>query len=217
MKKGMVNKKSHSQPSQTELKRLIHGEHSDPHSILGAHSFPEKNGQAVIIRAFHPEAVAMEICLDNENPLPMERIHPGGIFATKVKGKIWPFYYRLRFKFADGKIQENVDPYRFLPALGEKDLYLFGEGTHQRIYERLGAHPKEMDGIPGVSFAVWAPNAKGVSLIGDFNNWDGRLHPLRSLGASGIWEIFIPGMKSGDLYKYEIRADDGRHLGPSTL
>ena len=139
----------------------------------------------------------------------MKIIHPGGIFATDVLGVPWPFHYRLRFRFSNGEIWEGVDPYQFPPTLGETDLYLSGEGTHHRLYERLGAHPREMDGTTGVSFAIWAPNASGVSVVGDFNRWDGRLHPMRSLGHSGIWEIFLPGLKEGALYKYEIRAGDG--------
>jgi 1,4-alpha-glucan branching enzyme len=139
----------------------------------------------------------------------MEPIQPRGIFVAQVTGQRWPFFYRLRFRFPDGTTWEEFDPYRFPPTLGEMDLYLSGEGTHHRIYDRLGAHTREIEGIGGVSFAVWAPNARGVSVVGDFNFWNGRLYPMRSLGASGIWEIFLPGVTEGVRYKYEIRGADG--------
>ncbi len=101
------------------------------------------------------------------------------------------------------------DPYAFAPTLGEIDLYLAGEGRHEELYEKLGAHVTEIDGATGVAFAVWAPSARSVSVVGDFNSWDGRLHPMRSLGASGIWELFIPGVPEGSRYKFELRAQDG--------
>ena len=101
------------------------------------------------------------------------------------------------------------DPYAFAPTLGEIDLYLAGEGRHEELYEKLGAHVTEIDGATGVAFAVWAPSARSVSVVGDFNSWDGRLHPMRSLGASGIWELFIPGVAEGSRYKFELRAQDG--------
>ena len=101
------------------------------------------------------------------------------------------------------------DPYRFLPTLGELDLYLAGEGRHEELYAKLGAHPREMDGVEGTAFAVWAPAARSVSVVGDFNGWDGRLHPMRSLGPTGIWELFVPGLEHGANYKFEIRAQNG--------
>ena len=101
------------------------------------------------------------------------------------------------------------DPYRFLPTVGELDLYLAGEGSHEELWQRLGAHVKDIDGVRGTSFAVWAPSARTVSVVGDFNFWDGRVHPMRSLGSSGIWELFLPGVEPGTRYKYEIVAPDG--------
>jgi len=205
----MPKREKLKEPARKELERLLRGEHHDPHSILGAHPLDEVERPTVTIRALHPEAVGVEVCLENGQVFPMEPISPRGIFVTQVTGQCWPFFYRLRFRFPDGTTWEEFDPYRFLPTLGEMDLYLSGEGTHHRIYDRLGAHTREVEGIGGVSFAVWAPNAKGVSVVGDFNFWNGRLYPMRSLGASGIWEIFLPGVTEGVRYKYEIRGADG--------
>ncbi len=205
----MRKKEPLKKPARKELDRLLRGEHHDPHSILGAHPQDESPGPSVIIRALHPDAVGGEVCLENGQVFPLKLIHPGGIFAAEVSGQRWPFFYQLRFRFRDGTTWEEFDPYRFLPTLGEMDLYLSGEGTHHRLYERLGAHVREVEGILGVSFAVWAPNARGVSVVGDFNFWNGRLYPMRSLGVSGIWEIFLPGVTAGARYKYEIRAADG--------
>ena len=101
------------------------------------------------------------------------------------------------------------DPYRFLPTIGELDVHLLGEGRHEELWERLGAHVTEVDGVTGTAFAVWAPSARAVSVVGDFNYWDGRIHPMRSLGSSGIWELFLPGVGEGAHYKYEILAPDG--------
>ncbi len=186
-----------------DIERLVKGEHHDPHYVLGGH--PANGG--VIIRAFHPEAIKTELVVGEEIYL-MEKIHPKGLFAVFVE-KTWPFDYKHRFYFSDGSIWERRDPYRFLPTLGEIDIYLYGEGRHWEIYKKLGAHPCVHEGIKGVSFAVWAPNALRVSVIGEFNRWDGRIYPMRVLGPSGIWEIFIPDLKEGLLYKYEIKTKEG--------
>lgn len=121
------------------------------------------------------------------------------------------FSYRLRVERTNGEISQFYDPYAFLPTLSDLDTYLFNEGTHCRIYEKLGAHFRTIDGVSGVAFAVWAPSAQRVSIVGDFNRWDGRYHPMRFLGSSGVWEIFIPGLEEGAHYKYELLGADG-HL-----
>jgi len=192
-----------------ELESLARGEHSDPHRILGGHPAEIAGRKAVALRAFHPDAVQAEIILPDGLRVPMKLGHAGGIFEAVVADRPWPFPYRVRFTFAGGKSWERDDPYRFLPTLGEFDLHLAGEGTHHRLWECLGAHLREIEGVRGVSFAVWAPNAARVSVVGEFNGWDGRLFPLRSLGGSGIWELFIPGLEAGALYKYEIRTRAG--------
>jgi len=189
--------------SNLEIEQIIAGEHFDPHHVLGAHPIDEGN---VVIRAFRPDAERMSLIV-GDREYPMKRIHEAGLFAVTIK-KSWPFDYRLRCYSSDN-FWEFKDPYRFLPTVGEVDLYLFGEGRHLNLYRCLGAHPKVVDGVKGVAFAVWAPNAKRVSVIGDFNNWDGRIHPMRVLGSSGVWEIFIPDLAPGVLYKYEIKTKNG--------
>ncbi len=192
-----------------DIERLVRVEHPDPHSILGAHRHTIEGKAGIVVRAFHPEAIKAEVLINRRKPFPMERCHAGGLFAAFIPRQRLPFPYRIRFTFSDGNTWESDAPYRFLPTLGDMDLYLAGEGTHHRLYERLGAHLHEIDAVAGVSFAVWAPNAKRISVIGDFNNWDGRLFPMRRMGGSGIWEIFVPGLKAGTLYKYEIKTANG--------
>jgi 1,4-alpha-glucan branching enzyme len=108
-----------------------------------------------------------------------------------------------------GQTYALQDPYRFPPTIGEMDVYLFNEGRHEALWTVLGSHPRVLDGVAGTSFAVWAPSARGVAVVGDFNAWDGRLHPMRAIGASGVWELFVPGVEAGQRYKYEIRRQDG--------
>lgn len=195
--------------SREDIERLVRVEHHNPHSILGAHHY-RRNGKAgVVVRAFHPEAIKAEVLIKRRKPIVMEKCHPAGLFASFVVRRRLPLPYNIRFTFADGNHWVSDAPYRFLPTLGDVDVYLAAEGTHQRLYDKLGAHLCEIDGVPGVSFAVWAPRAKRVSVVGDFNGWDGRLFPMRQIGASGIWEIFVPGPTAGTLYKYEIKTANG--------
>jgi 1,4-alpha-glucan branching enzyme len=132
----------------------------------------------------------------------------GGLFAVRLDAAL-PFRYRVRFTFPAGDPWEREDPYQFLPTLGDVDLHLFNEGTHRRLWTRLGAHARHVGGADGVSFAVWAPAARRVSVVGDFCRWDGRLFPMRQLGSSGVFELFVPGVESGTLYKYEIKTAAG--------
>ena len=198
-------------PVAGEVERLIAGESHDPHAILGAHPLDEGDRSSVVIRAMHPDAVAAEVRLDDGASLAMERIHEGGLFAARAEGRSLPLSYRITFEFADGEAWERADPYAFLPTLGDIALYLHGEGTHARLYERFGAHTRVENGHGGVAFAVWAPNARRVSLVGDFNRWDGRLYPMRMMGSSGVWELFVPDIEAGARYKFEIKTRDG-HL-----
>src|SRR5262245_26826299 len=140
----------------------------------------------------------------------LERKWDDGVFEGVVEGASLPRDYELEVRYPAGDSYVLRDPYSFLPTLGELDVHLAGEGRHEQLYSQLGAHPRELDGVAGVSFAVWAPNAASVSVVGDFDGWDGRLHPMRSLGSSGIWELFVPGVLPGSRYKFEIRTRAGK-------
>jgi 1,4-alpha-glucan branching enzyme len=192
-------------PEQHAMQRLRAGDHDDPHHILGAHPAPE--GRGVVVRAYHPDATGVE-CLLGKKAEPMERVEEGLFACTLPKAK-FPVRYRLRFHFADGATWERGDPYRFPPTLGDMDLHLFNEGTHRRLWDKLGANPATHDGETGTVFAVWAPNARRVSVVGDWCGWDGRLFPMRRLGNSGVWELFVPGIGHGALYKFEILTREG--------
>lgn len=178
-------------------------EHASPHDVLGAHAVVVDGVAGAVLRAFHPGAVAATCLLPGGEALSLKAVDDG-LFALFLPGRGLPLRYRLRFDFADGASWERGDPYRFLPTLGEVDLHLIGEGTHRRLWKCLGAHVREIDGEVGVAFAVWAPNAQRVSVVGDFCSWDGRLLPMRTLGGSGIFELFVPGVEAGARYKYEI-------------
>jgi 1,4-alpha-glucan branching enzyme len=189
------------------LEALRAGSSHEPHAVLGAHPVRAGDQEGLVVRAFHPDAAGVDVVV-GDLASPMSPIG-GGVFAAFVAGAKAPLRYRLRFRFENGEVWERDDPYRFLPLLGELDLHLIGEGTHRRLWRVLGSEPRVVEGTSGTAFAVWAPSARSVSLIGDFNRWDGRLFPMRSLGASGVWELFVPGVGPGALYKYEIRTQDG--------
>jgi 1,4-alpha-glucan branching enzyme len=190
------------------LDRLLHGRHHDPHSILGAHPATRSGEPGVVVRLMRHDAVRAEIVLPDGETREMPRVR-GGLFEVFVPYAELPLRYRARIELADGTTRERDDPYRFAPTLGDIDLHLFNEGTHRRLWEKLGAHPMTMDGVAGVAFAVWAPTAQRVSIIGDFSQWDGRVYPMRSLGSSGVWEIFLPDVAPGAVYKYEIVTRNG--------
>lgn len=193
-------------PARTEIDRLVAGDYPNPHAILGAHPDEQNGVQGVVIRALTPAAIRGECLLDDGRVLQMHRVAEGlsDLYAAFVPGGSFPIDYRLRFHYVDGATWERRDPYRFLPTLGDVDLHLFNEGTHRELWKKLGAQVRTVDGVPGVSFAVWAPNARRVSVIGDFCGWDGRIFPMRMLGSSGVWELFVPYIRAGALYKYEI-------------
>ncbi|SCX00014.1 1,4-alpha-glucan branching protein GlgB [Mycolicibacterium fluoranthenivorans] len=197
---------THLRPDDADLHRLLTGEHHDPHSILGAHEY----GDHTVIRALRPHAETVAAVIGGVR---YEATHiDGGLFAVAVPitGLI---DYRLELGYPGAPVLTVADPYRFLPTVGEMDMHLFAEGRHERLWEMLGAHPRTFttaDGpVPGVSFAVWAPNAKGVSLIGEFNHWDGIEAPMRSLGSSGVWEVFWPGFPTDGMYKFRVHGADG--------
>ncbi|MGW0162868.1 1,4-alpha-glucan branching protein GlgB [Mycobacterium sp. NPDC003323] len=197
---------SHLRPSDPDLGRLLAGEHHDPHSVLGAHEY----GDHTVIRTLRPHAESVTAIIGGQR-YPFEHVE-AGLFAVAVP--ITDLIdYRLEVQYPHAEPVTVADPYRFLPTLGEIDLHLFAEGRHERLWEVLGAHPRTYgtpDGpVDGVSFAVWAPNAKGITLIGDFNHWSGNEAPLRSLGSSGVWEVFWPGFPVDGLYKFRVHGADG--------
>ncbi|MGH2521302.1 MAG: GlgB N-terminal domain-containing protein, partial [Anaerolineales bacterium] len=182
---------------------IVGGYHGTPFDVLGVHPLSADGTEGLVIRAFLPQAQSVSV-QRGEQIYPMERVHPEGFFEVALLGETEFFPYRLAITLPDGRTYIAEDPYRFGPVLTEYDLYLFGEGNHFELYEKLGAHLVEHEGVSGVVFAVWAPNAQRVSVVGDFNEWDGRRHPMRPRGAIGLWELFLPGLKQGDLYKYDI-------------
>ena len=141
----------------------------------------------------------------------LTRLHKAGLFEGVTTEAKRVYAYDLVITDQQGRVRRTRDPYSFLPTLGDADLFLFGKGDERRIYDKLGAQLRTIDGVPGASFAVWAPNAQRVSVVGDFNNWDGHCHQMRPLGLSGVWEIFIPGVGEGAKYKFEVRNAAGQH------
>ena len=180
------------------VERLVNGELRDPHSLLGQHP----DGSGTVIRAWRPEAETVNIVSNGEVVAKLDQVHERGLFEGTVDSAVDD--YQLEITYANGQTFTLRDPYSFLPTLGDIDLHLVGEGSHRRAYEKLGAHLQKERGVDGVSFAVWAPNARSVRVVGDFNSWDGRLHPMRSLGSSGVWELFVPDVTEGAYYKFEV-------------
>jgi len=190
-----------------EVRRVLEGRHHDPFTVLGCHS---RDGEW-LIRALLPGAAEAEVVVDDRR-IPMERLPGTDLFSVSLAGKSMPGY-ELRWRPGEGDWRVSPDPYRFSPVLGDLDMHLFGEGKHEHVYRVLGAHCCEHEGVPGVRFATWAPNAERVSVVGDFNRWHGLGHPMRVRGQSGIWELFVPGLGGGERYKFELRDKRGRlHL-----
>ena len=196
--------------TQVEIKSIISAQCPKPHNFLGMHLVSEGGTQGLLVRAFLKDISSCEIIKTSDESVrySLNKIHSEGLFEVLITAESQIFEYRLRVKKASGEIKEFFDPYSFLPTLSQEDQYLFNEGNHHYIYQKLGAHLYEANSIKGVSFAVWAPAAKRISVVGDFNHWDGRYFPMRSLGSSGIWELFIPGLEEGTKYKYEIISAD---------
>ena len=193
--------------ARDELDRLVSGVHHNPHGVLGAH--PTGTGSTTV-RSLRPDAASVTLVVDGRST-PMDRVHDGGVFEATVKGD--PSDYRLEVGYETGSFTVD-DPYRWLPTLGEIDLHLVGEGRHENLWEVLGAHVRTYNtpsgSVSGTSFAVWAPNARGVRVTGEFDYWSGRALPMRSLGSSGVWEIFVPGVGDGATYKFRILGADGQ-------
>lgn len=183
---------------------ILEGRHSDPFRYLG----PHVEDDHAVVRAFLPEASDVEAIDERGHAASLARLHEAGLFAGTLPRGVTR--YQLRARFGDNVV-DLQDPYRFPPILSDFDLYLLGEGTHQHLYDKLGAHPTTLDGVEGVAFVVLAPNARRVSVVGDFNFWEPRRHPMRVRG-SGYWEIFIPGATPGDRYKFDIIGPQNQQL-----
>jgi 1,4-alpha-glucan branching enzyme len=214
-----VTRASASSPSALEsaLAALAAGQHRDPFALLGPHLVDE--GRAVVLRTVQPAARSVDVrLLPGGDEQPLRRREGTDIFEVRLAASAIPDY-RLRITYAGGQRADIDDPYRYGRVLTDFDLHLFGEGTHLRAFEKLGAHRIRVGGAVGgtvgVHFAVWAPNADRVSVIGDFNGWDGRVHPMRQLVPSGVWELFIPELPDGEKYKFEIRTHTGALLKKS--
>ncbi|GAA3197942.1 1,4-alpha-glucan branching protein GlgB [Actinocorallia longicatena] len=201
--------------TRTEIDRLVCGEHHDPHSVLGAH--PERDG--VTVRALRPLAESVEVVLPDGRRHPLKHSHAGVFTGTLPEGTALAPpsgaptavpEYRLAVTYSGGPELLQDDPYRHPPTLGDLDLHLIAEGRHEELWRALGARVRTYGDVSGTTFAVWAPNASGVRLTGDFNHWDGSAHPMRSLGSSGIWELFVPGVGHGATYKFDVLAADGQ-------
>jgi 1,4-alpha-glucan branching enzyme len=211
---------------EKEIELLVRGEHSDPFAVLGPHWMEQDGKSLLAIRVFRPNAAEVTVLWGKKaEPRHAIRIHPEGLFEARIPASgvakpqneaVPPGVYRLQIRFSDGNVLQTYDPYVFPPVLTEYDLYLSGEGTHYQKYEKLGAHMREVAGVRGVHFGVWAPNARRVSVVGNFNFWDGRVHPMRHRGSSGIWELFIPALDEGELYKFEILSRVGDQLSLKT-
>lgn len=195
-----------------EIEAIVGGYHGDPFRILGPHALVDgkDGGERWVVRAFLPHASSVDV-VSEDGVTPMIKKHAHGFFSAQFDHQ--PSDYRLRVHLWSGETETIDDPYRFPPLLSDFDLYLHAEGTHYESFNTLGAHPTEFLGVEGVRFAVWAPNAELVCLVGDFNHWDTRRHPMR-LRTSEVWEIFIPGIGTGVAYKYYVRS---RHLGHRQL
>jgi 1,4-alpha-glucan branching enzyme len=194
-----------------QLERILTAQEWDPFSVLGPHRENHGKAEQIRIRAFLPDAAEVA-CLPSQQHadlLPMTLVAPDGVFEAIFPGKVLDPTYLLRVTTTQGNTFQQYDPYAFSPVLSDLDLHLFGEGKLYKAYDKLGAHGCTHEGVQGVNFAVWAPNAKRVSVVGVFNRWDGRRHPMRSRGGVGIWELFIPGIDKGDIYKFEILPQGG--------
>ena len=191
---------------------IVTGEHGDPFAVLGPHR--DRDG-ALTVRAFVPGARAVAVSGGDNGTAwsePLAARDPAGLWEGRLPAAVDARGYRLRITEADGRVSTVDDPYRFPATLSDFDLYLIGEGTHYRVHDKLGAHHAVLDGVAGVVFAVWAPNARRVSVVGDWNGWDGRVHAMRLHPANGIWELFVPGLAEGVRYKFEILARGGAPL-----
>ena len=199
--------------SKEEMQAIIHGDHSNVFAVLGIHR--DKGSKEVFIRAYQPDTKSIELLQNDGTSLGfMDKLDDGGFYQINL-GKVENLHYKFKVENDNGTVYTKEDPYRFPSFFGDIDLYLIGEGNHLDMYKKLGAHITEIDGVKGVSFAVWAPNAKRVSVVGNFNNWDGRINVMRSHPSCGIWDIFVPNIGQWELYKFEVKTHENYILTKS--
>ena len=199
-------------PHDAAFDAIARGASDDPFALLGPHPIDADERPAAAVRTMQPSASRVELLVGDRAAIEMTRRHPDGLFEAIVPldgAAAGDLDYRFRVHEPGGYVYELDDPFRFGQILSDFDLHLFSEGTHYRAYDRLGAHRMTIGGTSGVHFGVWAPNAQRVSVIGDFNRWDGRVHPMRKLVPSGVWEMFIPDLPDGAHYKFEVRTPAG--------
>jgi 1,4-alpha-glucan branching enzyme len=195
---------------EAEVVRILNADHHDPFEILGMHPVWQDGAQRIVVRCFRPDAKAVRVVGQEGGPSGLlDRRHADGFFEGIIPDCESAFPYRLDITNHDGDHYVVLDPYCFAPVLSDFDLHLMSEGSHQNLFDRLGAQFVEHGGSSGVAFSVWAPAARRVSVVGDFNGWDGRCHQMRARGTSGTWEIFVPDLTEGALYKFEIKGGDG--------
>ncbi len=199
--------------SKEEKEQIVSTNHHAPRSVLGFHEVERSNKtKAWIVRVLEPDAEQVLLYWDDQSEndaVELKRIHAGGLFELVMDPRPTLMPYKLKISYTNGNQHEKYDPYYFAPQLTEFDFHLFAEGNHHKIYYKLGAHLTTQDGVAGTLFAVWSPNARRVSVVGDFNHWDGRKHAMENRGSSGIWELFVPGVQEGAIYKYEIQSQQG--------
>ena len=195
--------------NRSEIESIAGVRLADPFALLGRHPLGPKHEHRTEVRTFCPAAAGVRLIRDGEEPVEMERVHPDGLFTWLSEPECSDFDYVLELQTESGDRWRTPDPYNFAPQLGEIDLHLLGEGRHEKLYERIGGRIWNADGTDGALFSVWAPNASQVSVVGSFNGWDRRRHPMRIRGSSGMWELFVPLAAPGDLYKFSIRTSEG--------
>jgi 1,4-alpha-glucan branching enzyme len=199
--------------TEAEIASIVSADSADPFALLGLHPLGSGPEDVLEIRSFCPGALSAAVVpLDGQPARSMHKVHEDGLFVWISEPGSKPFGYALDIRFPDGSTWKTPDPYCFMPQLGELDLHLFSEGNHLKLYDVMGAQPRMLGEVGGTLFSVWAPNASQISVIGDFNFWDRRRHPMRSRGSSGVWELFVPGVGTGALYKFSVRTREGQIL-----
>jgi len=201
----MLSQSSTYTSDPNQISQILHANHPDPFGFLGLHLSP--SGVGMVLRVFRPGATGVEVVVDGTGGIFLTCLDRQGFFEAVFPDATGTFPYRLSYHRGASVGAPEADVYAFGPVLGEQDVYFFGEGTHRRLWKTMGAHPRVIDGVCGYAFSVWAPNAHRVSIVGDFNQWDGRVHPMRN--HNGIWEIFIPHIGSGEHYKFEMIGSGG--------